>query len=248
MDTSNRTVFLPGATSGIGLALARHLRAAGSTVVVGGRRADLLETLAAEGFATVAIDVTEQASVDRARDTAPRRVVEYWAHEASLVAPTTWPLLDFRMRRAREDAWGGMRSVARDHPELVAAVLDEVARRGPLTSREVEVALVHDLPRQRGLFHVALMDVTEAVRESVMSRDLLVDGWRELRESVMLRDLLVDRWRDLRESLIGAKFPESELAPLELPPAQYVEHALMAAELAAIADSAESAQSRRAAT
>ena len=111
-----------------------------------------------------------------------------------------------------------------------------------------ECARRHDLPRQRGLFHVALMDVTEAVRESVMSRDLLVDGWRELRESVMLRDLLVDRWRDLRESLIGAKFPESELAPLELPPAQYVEHALMAAELAAIADSAESAQSRRAAT
>ena len=87
--------------------------------------------------------------VDRARDVAPRRVVEYWAHEASLVPPSTWPLLDFRMRRAREDAWGGMRRVARDHPDLVAAVLAEVARRGPLTSREVEVALAHDLPRER---------------------------------------------------------------------------------------------------
>ncbi|HWO50732.1 MAG TPA: crosslink repair DNA glycosylase YcaQ family protein, partial [Ornithinibacter sp.] len=87
--------------------------------------------------------------VDRARDVAPRRVVEYWAHEASLVSPSTWPLLDFRMRRAREDAWGGMRRVARDHPDLVAAVLAEVARRGPLTSREVEVALAHDLPRER---------------------------------------------------------------------------------------------------
>ena len=87
--------------------------------------------------------------VDRARDVAPRRVVEYWAHEASLVPPSIWPLLDFRMRRAREDAWGGMRRVARDHPDLVAAVLAEVARRGPLTSREVEVALAHDLPRER---------------------------------------------------------------------------------------------------
>ena len=87
--------------------------------------------------------------VDRARDVAPRRVVEYWAHEASLVPPSTWPLLDFRMRRAREDAWGGMRRVARDHPDLVAAVLAEVARRGPITSRQVEVALAHDLPRQR---------------------------------------------------------------------------------------------------
>ncbi len=91
----------------------------------------------------------DRALVDRARDVAPRRVVEYWAHEASLVPPTTWPLLDFRMRRAQSDAWGGMQRVARDHPELVEAVLAEVARRGPLTSRQVEEALAHDLPRQR---------------------------------------------------------------------------------------------------
>ncbi|MBR7743896.1 YcaQ family DNA glycosylase [Phycicoccus sp. BSK3Z-2] len=85
--------------------------------------------------------------LDRARDRAPRRLVEYWAHEASLVPPRTWPLLDFRMRRARSDAWGGMQRVARDHPDLVEAVLDEVTRRGPLTSREVEASLAHDHPR-----------------------------------------------------------------------------------------------------
>ncbi len=87
--------------------------------------------------------------LDRARDRAPRRVVEYWAHEASLVVPATWPLLDFRMRRARSEAWGGMRRVAREHPGLVAAVLAEVSAAGPMTSREVEAALAHDLPRQR---------------------------------------------------------------------------------------------------
>ena len=87
--------------------------------------------------------------LDRARDAAPRRLVEYWAHEASLVPPSTWPLLDFRMRRALSEAWGGMRRVASEHPELVAAVLAEVARRGPMTSREVELALEHDLPRER---------------------------------------------------------------------------------------------------
>ncbi len=91
----------------------------------------------------------DRSLVDGARDRAPRRVVEYWAHEASLVAPSTWPLLDFRMRRAKEDAWGGMQRVARDRPDLVEAVLDEVARRGPMTSREVEAALAHDLPRER---------------------------------------------------------------------------------------------------
>jgi short-subunit dehydrogenase involved in D-alanine esterification of teichoic acids len=68
MDTSNRTVFIAGATSGIGLELARRFTAAGSTVVVGGRRTDLLEKLAAEGFGTVPIDVTDRDSVDRARD------------------------------------------------------------------------------------------------------------------------------------------------------------------------------------
>lgn len=69
MDITNRTVFIAGATSGIGLELARRFAAAGSDVIVGGRRADLLDKLAAEGFATVPIDVTDAASIDRARDT-----------------------------------------------------------------------------------------------------------------------------------------------------------------------------------
>jgi len=87
--------------------------------------------------------------LDRARDRAPRRLVEYWAHEASLIAPATWPLLDFRMRRAAAESWGGMQAVAREHPELVEAVLAEVLARGPLTSRQVEAALEHDVARPR---------------------------------------------------------------------------------------------------
>jgi uncharacterized oxidoreductase len=69
MDISNRTVFIVGATSGIGRELARRFAAAGSDVIVGGRRTDLLGKLAAEGFATVPIDVTDAGSVERARDT-----------------------------------------------------------------------------------------------------------------------------------------------------------------------------------
>jgi uncharacterized oxidoreductase len=69
MDITNRTVFIAGATSGIGLEFARRFAAAGSAVIVGGRRTDLLGKLAAEGFATVAIDVTDQESIDQARDT-----------------------------------------------------------------------------------------------------------------------------------------------------------------------------------
>lgn len=91
----------------------------------------------------------DAALLDRARDRAPRRVVEYWAHEASLIPPSTWPLLDFRMRRAHADSWGGMQRVVREHPDLVAAVREEVEARGPMTSREVEAALQHDVPRGR---------------------------------------------------------------------------------------------------
>ena len=86
--------------------------------------------------------------LDRARDQAPRRVVEYWAHEASLIPPATWPLLDFRMRN-NHAMWGGVQRVEREHPDLVAAVLAEVTRKGPMTSRQIEAALAHDVPRSR---------------------------------------------------------------------------------------------------
>lgn len=69
MNITSSTLFIPGATSGIGLALAQRLQAAGSTVIVGGRRADVLDRLAAEhGFATVVVDLTDPASVLAARD------------------------------------------------------------------------------------------------------------------------------------------------------------------------------------
>jgi uncharacterized oxidoreductase len=69
MNISGNTVFIPGATSGIGLALALRLQEAGNTVIVGGRRTDVLETLAADhGLDTVTIDTTDPASVLAARD------------------------------------------------------------------------------------------------------------------------------------------------------------------------------------
>lgn len=67
MDTTNSTVFIPGATSGIGLGLALRLQAAGSTVVIGGRRAALLDELhATHGFDTVVVDVADPASITAA--------------------------------------------------------------------------------------------------------------------------------------------------------------------------------------
>ena len=65
MNISGNTVFIPGSTSGIGLALAVELHACGNTVIVGGRRADLLDRIAAEhpGIDTVQIDTSDPASI-----------------------------------------------------------------------------------------------------------------------------------------------------------------------------------------
>ncbi len=68
MEIIGRTVFIPGATSGIGRALAVALHDAGATVVAGGRRQALLDELEAEhpGIATVVVDVADPASISRA--------------------------------------------------------------------------------------------------------------------------------------------------------------------------------------
>ena len=87
--------------------------------------------------------------LDRAAGRAPRRVVEYWAHEASYVPPSTHRLLRHRMQRAADDAWGGMVRAAEQAPALVDAVRAEVARRGPLTAAQIERSLGHDHPRER---------------------------------------------------------------------------------------------------
>jgi uncharacterized protein YcaQ len=89
----------------------------------------------------------DRALLDRAAGRAPRRLVEYWAHEASLIPPTTHRLLRWRMRRWNEEAWGGMRRVAHEHPDLLPLVLQEVRDRGPMTAAETERALEHDVPR-----------------------------------------------------------------------------------------------------
>jgi len=68
MDIAGNTVFIPGATSGIGLALALRLHEEGNTVIVGGRRTTLLEQIAAEhpGLHAVQIDTTDPVSIQRA--------------------------------------------------------------------------------------------------------------------------------------------------------------------------------------
>jgi uncharacterized protein len=83
--------------------------------------------------------------LDRAAHRAPRRLFEYWGHEASLLPVALQPLLRWRMQRARHEAWGSMRRLQRDQPELVARVLEQVRERGPVAASELD-----DRPRRTG--------------------------------------------------------------------------------------------------
>jgi uncharacterized protein YcaQ len=79
----------------------------------------------------------DTAALDRLSHHAPRRLFEYWGHEASLLPVALWPLLQWRMQRADRDAWGGIRRIAGEQPELVARLLETVRERGPLTLSEL---------------------------------------------------------------------------------------------------------------
>jgi uncharacterized protein YcaQ len=89
----------------------------------------------------------DTALLDRAAHRAPRRLFEYWGHEASLLPVELQPLLRWRMARAAEEAWGGMRRVRSERPELVAEVLEEVRARGPVAASAV---LEHERPKRTG--------------------------------------------------------------------------------------------------
>jgi len=84
--------------------------------------------------------------LDRAADRRPRELFEYWGHEASLIPVALQPALRWRMAAAHDSAWGGMRRIAVEQPELVSWVLAEVRAKGPLTAAEIE----HDAPRETG--------------------------------------------------------------------------------------------------
>jgi uncharacterized protein len=85
-------------------------------------------------------------ALDRLSQRAPRRLFEYWGHEASLLPVELHRLLRWRMERVFKDAWGGMRRVQDEQPELVAQVLEQVRDRGPIAASE----LAGERPRRSG--------------------------------------------------------------------------------------------------
>jgi len=77
----------------------------------------------------------------RAAGRGPRRLFEYWAHEAALTDVQLWPALQWRMADA-SGMWGGVQRLAEEKPDLVARVLADVRRHGPVTARQIEHEVV----------------------------------------------------------------------------------------------------------
>jgi uncharacterized protein YcaQ len=78
--------------------------------------------------------------LDRAAWGRPRRLFEYWAHEASLLPFDLHPLLRWRMARAErgEGLWRSMRVFAGEKKAEAEAVFARIAADGPLAASDFE--------------------------------------------------------------------------------------------------------------
>lgn len=76
----------------------------------------------------------------------PRLLVEYWAHEAALVAVDDWPLLRWRMRQYTRGRWGNVAP----NPRLADAIVAAVTELGPATAGQIEEHLAGRPKRGKG--------------------------------------------------------------------------------------------------
>ncbi len=69
----------------------------------------------------------------------PRLLVEYWAHEAALMAVDDWPLMRWRMREYTDGRWG--KEIVKKNRRLADDVVAAVAELGPSTAGQIEAHL-----------------------------------------------------------------------------------------------------------
>jgi uncharacterized protein len=86
----------------------------------------------------------DPALLERAAYQPPRRLFEYWGHAASLIDVSLQPLLRFRMQPGFRDVWAGVERVAQQNADLIPFIRDEVAARGPISARDLEIAEERD--------------------------------------------------------------------------------------------------------
>ncbi len=80
-------------------------------------------------------DILDRAAWDHTARS-PRLLVEYWAHEAALMAVDDWPLLRWRMRKYRHGRWGS--HIVKANPRLADDIVAAVNELGPSTAGQIE--------------------------------------------------------------------------------------------------------------
>ena len=83
-------------------------------------------------------DVLDRAAWNHS-SRSPRLLVEYWAHEAALMAVDDWPLVRWRMREYRHGRWGT--HIVKQNPQLADDIVAAVAELGPSTAGQIEAHL-----------------------------------------------------------------------------------------------------------
>jgi uncharacterized protein YcaQ len=148
----------------------------------------------------------DPALLERAAYRPPRRLFEYWGHAASLIDISLQPLLRFRMQPGFRDVWSGVERTAQQNADLMPFIRDEVAARGPISARDLEIAEERDRSNWgwnwsrvktvlEWLFYVG--EVTSAYRNSQFERVY------DLPERVIPRSVLAMPTPTPQESVIG---------------------------------------------
>jgi uncharacterized protein YcaQ len=124
----------------------------------------------------------------------PRLLVEYWAHEAALMAVDDWPLLRWRMRQYRHGRWGT--HIVKANPQLADKIVAAVAELGPSTAGQIEAHLAAGPRGPRGDWWGSRSD-TKWVAEALFAAGTLTTATRvgfarhyDLSERVLPADVL----------------------------------------------------------
>ena len=140
----------------------------------------------------------------------PRLLVEYWAHEAALMAVEDWPLLRWRMREYTGGRWGV--EVVKENPRLVDDVVSAVAELGPSTAGQIEAHLQSGTKRGKGAWWNR--SETKWVAEALFASGVLTTAHRtgfarhyDLVERVLRADVVareIDDAEAVRELILRA--------------------------------------------
>ncbi|SEH84427.1 hypothetical protein SAMN04489835_4801 [Mycolicibacterium rutilum] len=140
----------------------------------------------------------------------PRILVEYWAHEAALMAVEDWPLLRWRMREYTHGRWG--REIVKKNAKLVDDVVAAVSELGPSTAGQIEAYLGAEQRGRKGPWWDR--SDTKWVTEALFASGVLTTATRvgfarhyDLAERVLPAEVLareVDEAEAVRELVLRA--------------------------------------------